>query len=406
MKKGILFVVMALLVSMPILGHAVTFGEQGTGTSQTGFVGYANLCQFTCPSNGTINRIRAYMSQASSTIRVAVYANAGTNQPGVLLVESSSQTCVVGWNTFVIPSTAVSAGATYWLAIQANSGSALIRYYSGSANQNALFTDSLYGSFSSDYSGVSPAFRGVPRLCMYVYDVATPTPSGTPTPTFTITETFTQTPSQTPTYTPTPTSTITQTATETPTLTHSATMTVTPTVTPTDTPTGTATITQTSTITLTATPTPTITFTGTITETATITQTATITPTSTMSPTFTISPTATVTPTVTATPTITETPLPLADKVTKDDVLVYPQPARDQARLAYTLEGQGTINVDVFNATGERVLHLAESALNQGGAGVTQLATQALGPGIYYVVLTIEDDSGKRQIKKRIAIVE
>jgi subtilisin family serine protease len=117
----------------------------------------------------------------------------------------------------------------------------------------------------------------------------------------------------------------------------------------------------------------------------------------------TVTPTVTVTPTITPTSTITVTSTPLS--LHPDEVFAYPQPARDQVRIAYNVSGPARIRADLFNAAGNRVLHLEEIPYSDGGVAYTQILTRQLGAGIYYLVSHIDDASGQRMIKRRIAVV-
>lgn len=82
---------------------AVTFGETGTGNNTINNLdGRQRATQFVCGANGSVNRLLMYISGTGSGDegRMAIYASGGTDTPGVLLAQSSSQALITGWNTF------------------------------------------------------------------------------------------------------------------------------------------------------------------------------------------------------------------------------------------------------------------------------------------------------------------
>jgi len=154
---------------------------------------------------------------------------------------------------------------------------------------------------------------------------------------------------------------------------------------------------QTPTITVTST------FSPTVTCTPTITQTATISPTSTISPTITCTPTITRTATISPTITCTSTCTPLM--LGSGEMIAYPQPGREHVRLTYHVQGSGRLIAEVYNVLGERVLTLTDTPYADGGAAYSDLSTLNLAPGIYFLRARVEDQSGVRTFKKRIAII-
>ncbi|MEW6517729.1 MAG: T9SS type A sorting domain-containing protein [candidate division FCPU426 bacterium] len=376
-----------IMLSWPLAlaAEAVTFGEQGTGNDAI----YDNLnfltaTQFTCPASGAVNRIVFYVPiTAGASGRVALYGNGGTNLPGALLAESGSQALVTGWNTFVIPDTAVTLGETYWLANQLSNAAATVGIYN---NDPSIWKSRerwpyTYAGFPDPFG--SPTGAQAWRFCIYADEV---------------TATFTPTPAVgTATFTPTPSVTASATATFTPTLTVSRT------ATPSGTPTATST--PTSTRTATFSPTRTITVTGTISPVYTPTSTPTITPTVSISPTGTplpaVSPTGTPIPAASPSPSMTST---RAGFENPGGLRIYPQPGRDRVHLACGFTGPGVILLEVYNAAGERVLGLRNAFASQVGEAVLELQTRDLAPGIYYVRLQIEDQQGRRLVKGKMAI--
>jgi hypothetical protein len=94
-------------------------------------LGYIFLTRFTAESSGNITEIRV-KSGTSGSIKVAIYTDSG-GEPGALVNATTSGTPVAaGWNTVSIPSTAVTAGTNYWLAVRMDAvGAALWNPASG-----------------------------------------------------------------------------------------------------------------------------------------------------------------------------------------------------------------------------------------------------------------------------------
>jgi len=83
---------------------------------------------------------------------------------------------------------------------------------------------------------------------------------------------------------------------------------------------------------------------------------------------------------------------------------VVPQPARDMMRIGFAFLGTGRASVELYNVTGERVLHFEDQPANLQGYSIITLATQKLSPGVYFLKITIEDAGGSRVIQKKVAI--
>lgn len=76
----------------------------------------------TATTTGAATRLLIYLTVSGRATKLGLYThNAGSNQPQTLLA-SGAFTSVSGWNTVTIPATAVTSGATYWLAVLATNG--------------------------------------------------------------------------------------------------------------------------------------------------------------------------------------------------------------------------------------------------------------------------------------------
>lgn len=138
-------------------------------------------------------------------------------------------------------------------------------------------------------------------------------------------------------------------------------------------------------------------------EAATPSVTPTPTPTPTISLTPTISATTTITPTVsvTSTHTATCTPFAMADR----EAVFYPQPARNNIKLALHVSGQAQVTVNFYNVTGERVMTYEALPYANGGTAIMKINCQQLVPGMYFSVTRVTDDTGTWQVKKRLAVI-
>ena len=87
----------------------------------------------------------------------------------------------------------------------------------------------------------------------------------------------------------------------------------------------------------------------------------------------------------TNTPTMTTTPWLRAEQI-----MVYPNPARNRVHFAYTVTGEVITKIDVYKITGERVAHIYED--KNGGPGATLRTTwesDKIAPGIYWARIEI-----------------
>ena len=160
------------------------------------------------------------------------------------------------------------------------------------------------------------------------------------------------------------------------------------------TPTGTATYTNT--------PTPSFTPTVTASYTSTYTKTPSATPTVTSTYSFTRTMTWTGTPTVTLTGTFTNTPTvtPSATLAIQGPAgaFVYPNPVVGKvAHLAYQLDAPGFIHVRIYNSAYDLSAKFSEK--NGPGNHVMELDLRGVAPGVYYVLVEYQLETGHRKLK-------
>lgn len=134
----------------------------------------------------------------------------------------------------------------------------------------------------------------------------------------------------------------------------------------------------------------------------------------TATPTSTIEPTAIATPTPLPTATMVATAMPTktytaTPYVQANQIITYPNPAKDRVNFAYTVQGAAKAEIDIYRLTGERVAHIVEN--RNGGAGQTLTTAwdaANVAPGIYLCRIKITDVNGKIILdqKKKIALLK
>lgn len=90
----------------------------------------------------------------------------------------------------------------------------------------------------------------------------------------------------------------------------------------------------------------------------------------------------------------------LADEKPENEVVVYPNPAQDQAALGFTLHGNAEVKISVIDLQGRTVMNLPEVQL-PGGNNIVQLPLNGLAPGNYFVRVGI---NGKETVRKLVKI--
>ncbi len=86
--------------------------------------GQAEAFQFTAGASGTLSALVVYVdsNSASTTIVAGLYSNA-SGHPGTLIAQGSlSNPITGGWNSVIIPATAITGGTSYWIAFLGTGG--------------------------------------------------------------------------------------------------------------------------------------------------------------------------------------------------------------------------------------------------------------------------------------------
>jgi phosphatidate phosphatase APP1 len=87
--------------------------------------GVAEAFRYTATASGTLTKLSIYVdgNNSANQIVVGIYTNSGSNHPGTLLTQATITNPVKpGWNTVTVPSTGVTNGTVYWIAVLGPSG--------------------------------------------------------------------------------------------------------------------------------------------------------------------------------------------------------------------------------------------------------------------------------------------
>jgi hypothetical protein len=144
---------------------------------------------FDLVQGATMMNIHVNVVSGSGNIIVAIYSDTA-GQPDSLVLPSSPQGAVVGWNTVSMPVMSLPAGR-YWLALQATSGLG-ITYSNTSPSYSGVSTANSFGMLPDPFGPAAPMANRwsiysdfCPDLGYLVTPTITPTaaPTGTITPT-------------------------------------------------------------------------------------------------------------------------------------------------------------------------------------------------------------------------------
>jgi Big-like domain-containing protein/galactose oxidase-like protein/purple acid phosphatase-like protein len=93
--------------------------------------GSAEAFQYTAGTSGTATKLSVYVSStnAATSVIVGLYTNTSGDDPGALLASGTITAPVKGgWNTVTIPSTNLTSGTKYWIAVLSPSGAGTIQF--------------------------------------------------------------------------------------------------------------------------------------------------------------------------------------------------------------------------------------------------------------------------------------
>lgn len=134
------------------LSPNVTVG--GTGRSDAGGVNTITATKVMAPHTESIVTLLTYIPAPAGNSRAAIYTDS-SGTPLTLLNESGSQLSVTGFNSYTIPSTALTFGTTYWIAINQDSGFNLAALAGAPGTNTRAFKNWAYGAFQATLTGIT-----------------------------------------------------------------------------------------------------------------------------------------------------------------------------------------------------------------------------------------------------------
>ena len=156
-------------------GVTETFGKIDVGASQTNLCQYFYGSRYQVSKNGVAQSISIRVSEGNGearTVKVGIYSDAG-GAPGNLLASGTGTVPAGtnGWVTVALTTTPnLSAGAYYWLVVDAMASGKTLRFYysTGSTNQSIYGTTSLasFPTNSLTYAGFKD--RAYSIYCSYL----------------------------------------------------------------------------------------------------------------------------------------------------------------------------------------------------------------------------------------------
>jgi hypothetical protein len=93
--------------------------------------GIAEAFQFAAIASGNVSRVSIYLdaSNAATQVVVGLYTNGTSGHPFSLLTQATISSPVSGaWNTTVVPTTTLTSGTKYWIAVLGPSGKGTIQF--------------------------------------------------------------------------------------------------------------------------------------------------------------------------------------------------------------------------------------------------------------------------------------
>jgi hypothetical protein len=150
----------------------------GTTNHNSGDNGYVFACQITASASGSLSSVGQNIETigVGGYIRTAIYSDNGSDAPSTLLVESSQEASINGWNDLTVTGVNIVTGTKYWLALQIDNQP---HPYSTSGNLNNV-TQAM-GAFPASPSWVSGAGWGIRNMRMtYILSYSPKTRSSVP----------------------------------------------------------------------------------------------------------------------------------------------------------------------------------------------------------------------------------
>ena len=158
------------------------FGRTSSaGTNDNSDFAYINGSPFPLSTTGTLTALSVYVgaTPANAHLRLALYANNASGDPGALLAQTGEALAAAGWNTLAVTGGPTLAPGTYWIVAQTDNPGTVYRVTSGLGGADYVgWAPQTYGPFPASIGGWAK-FAG---QAFAMYGTVSPAPAPTATP--------------------------------------------------------------------------------------------------------------------------------------------------------------------------------------------------------------------------------
>lgn len=129
--------------------------ESDSPASNAGYP-YAYANQFVASESGTLTSLGILLTQIGTQLKMALYADNGSNRPGALLGQTGNHTpSAIGWQTITLVSpVAITSGTKYWIMWVSQNNTDKVGYNS-TGGLTAVYSAIVYGSAFPDPAGTA-----------------------------------------------------------------------------------------------------------------------------------------------------------------------------------------------------------------------------------------------------------
>jgi hypothetical protein len=215
----IFFLIVVLTVTLSLNGRslfnmAVEAATYTAGVTTIGSIldsgnnnGISSTQVTTGANAGTLSTIKVYIgtvnAQPNNHMRVAIYADNGSDAPGALLASSAAQVLTKNsWNSFAMSAITINANTKYWLGFNVDGANTKYALALNASAKSAWKIPTTYGTWPNPFGTPSEPIAAKQYSIYMTYDSVAPTATPTPTTAPTATPTPTTAPTPTPTSTP------------------------------------------------------------------------------------------------------------------------------------------------------------------------------------------------------------
>ena len=130
-RIALLAIALATFASLSSAATTVLLGDQAVEPrTDSNAQGVAEVFKTTASSSGTLNKLTVYVdsTSAATALTTGLYAD-GNGHPGTLLTQGTITAPVAGtWTDVAVPTTSVTSGTTYWIALLGPTGAGTLRF--------------------------------------------------------------------------------------------------------------------------------------------------------------------------------------------------------------------------------------------------------------------------------------